>query len=104
MRKIYRQGDILLAQVSKIPPRHRQVTSCILAQGEVTGHVHYIQHGIVVRTNDTGTLYVVAQGDTTLFHDEHGPIAIAPGKYQVVRQREFNPSPDGRPMWKPVVD
>jgi hypothetical protein len=101
---MYRQGDILLVQVSKIPPRHYQVTDNVLARGEVTGHAHRIQHGIVVRTNNTGTLFVVAQNDTTLIHDEHGPIVIAPGKYQVIRQREFNPSPEGGPMWKLVLD
>ncbi len=104
MQKMYRQGDILLVEVSQIPPRHHRVAGNVLARGEATGHVHRIQQGIVVKTHDTGALFVVAHSGTTLVHDEHGPIAIDPGKYQVIRQREFNPSPDKGPAWDLVRD
>jgi len=29
--------------------------------------------------------------DTLITHDEHQPIKLPKGKYQIIRQREFNP-------------
>lgn len=43
--KLYRQGDVLLRQVSKLPAKATSVKNegrIVLAQGEVTGHAHAI--------------------------------------------------------------
>ncbi len=104
MRKMYRQGDILLVQVSKIPPKHRKVTSNVLVYGEATGHAHRVQGGNVVQTYKTGSIFVIARKGTTLVHNEHGPIDLEPGKYQLIRQREFNPVANGGSVWSAVQD
>jgi len=101
---MYRQGDILLIAVSKIPPRRRVVPDNVLAYGEISGHSHCIKNGIVVQVNSSRNLFVIAQQGTMLVHNEHGPITIAPGKYMVVRQREVDPFTTEPRTWGDVRD
>lgn len=96
---IVRQGDVLVMratmpsglEVEAVPPDAGRV---VLAYGEATGHAH-------VLPADAATLWKVA-GKTArrvlrvakrceLRHEEHAPIALEPGEYWVVRQREYEP-------------
>jgi hypothetical protein len=38
-----------------------------------------------------GTRLLVIRREARLKHEEHGEIALAPGGYQVIRQREYAP-------------
>ena len=98
-----RQGDVFLVPTRKRPSEQaRPVTDngrVILAYGEVTGHAHQ-----VVGVDDAdpvpvmelfeepdGTRLLVVKRDALLTHEEHGQIALAPGGYEVIRQREYSP-------------
>ena len=48
--------------------------------------------------------YLRLTAAATLQHEEHGPIAIAPGTYRVVIQREYVPAPSNSPAWRRVID
>jgi hypothetical protein len=115
VRGLVRQGDILLVPVEKIPHTRQRVRdggrAGVVAEGEATGHAHRIEGParVVAATPHTsvpGELYVVVDGaEATLVHEEHDPIGLAKGVYQVVRQREYVPAPrDGRPDWRQVAD
>lgn len=108
----FRQGDVLLVQVKEIPTDlksdHR--AKCILAYGEVSGHHHRFEGGKVTaffKEGDTGepisggtsmlrgsateVAYIsVPKGGADLVHEEHDAISVAPGKYEIRRQREFD--------------
>ena len=101
MTKIYRQGDVLLLKIDKIPGKKRKIKSDIIAKGEVTGHAHRILNGSLfwgptIRLSDgtvsksRTTMYLDAKKGAQLIHDEHGPIDIESGVYEVRRQREYN--------------
>lgn len=87
---MYRQGDILLIKVEK-NPLDNPVRTDILREGTITGHHHKIIKGkIFFQPIDENHIfaYVEAAKGCKLVHDEHGPIALPEGIYEVRRQRE----------------
>ncbi len=87
---IYRQGDILLKQVPALLKGCKPNLDCVLARGEATGHAHVVSGGVVFRDPESERLFVrVTRGTATVVHDEHAPITLAPGIYEVVGQREY---------------
>jgi hypothetical protein len=102
----YRQGDILLVAVPAIPedarPLPRDRGRIVLALGEATGHAHAIADplAILVETELAGRfLHVLAEGGVLLRHEEHEPLLLPAGAYQVRRQREHVPGD-----WRTVAD
>jgi hypothetical protein len=98
-----RQGDVFLQQVRMRAQKGTPVTDrgrVILAYGEVTGHAHEIS-AADVRPADLpaaqlfeepdGRRFLFVERACVLQHPEHGTIALAPGCYKVIRQREYNP-------------
>ncbi|HSH01510.1 MAG TPA: hypothetical protein VLL52_03255 [Anaerolineae bacterium] len=107
---IIRQGDIFLIKVpeKRIPTNYQAhpTTSCIVGYGEVTGHHHVIEkaqwlvdachdinslHRFALDGTSPNDVFVQVTDPTQIVHDEHYPLAIPPGTYQVVRQREYTP-------------
>ncbi len=95
MKKMYRQGDVLLERVNKIPTGLRLQKASgriILAHGEVTGHHHSIDADAADWWKGDGNeQYVEVKMPAEVVHQEHGAISILPGKYKVRRQREYAP-------------
>jgi hypothetical protein len=96
MNEHYRQGDVFLIKVDALPVGAKVETvgdSVVLAYGETTGHSHRLNTHI-----DGLTMYawkedklVELRQPGELRHEEHDPIALAPGFYKVVIQREYTP-------------
>lgn len=117
----YRQGDILfiltnnnvsLINVSSenIPPpleHFQEPQRLIIAEGERTGHAHAIEQTEAVgfRRNASGEVCVldVRGSEVAVTHEEHAPIMLPPGRYEVIRQREYDPGADGQ-KYRPVKD
>lgn len=107
--KIVRQGDILLVKVNVAPasfaPLPTKNGAVTVGFGEVTGHHHtiadavwYVAPGTTMDDlhqfalgDKTMPVFVVAQEATVLTHQEHAPIALDAGVWQVVRQRTYEP-------------
>lgn len=108
---IYRQGDVLLVPIKSIPAglKSHKPQKCILAFGEVSGHHHRFECGNVTAFYKDGDAGEPIAGGTTLrgsatdiafisvpkdgaslVHEEHDAVALAPGHYEVRRQREFD--------------
>jgi hypothetical protein len=92
----YRQGDVLLQRIVRLPPTVRQATSdgpCILAYGEASGHTHQVRSGGRLWTDarDGETRVLEVTTITVLEHEEHAPIRLGPGLYEVIRQEEYAP-------------
>jgi hypothetical protein len=101
---IFRQGDVLLQRVPTRPRTGadaREQGRIILAHGEVTGHAHEVVPAEITAITDMpaaqffqepdGTRFLFVERPCALIHQEHGPIALMPGCYRVVRQREYSP-------------
>jgi hypothetical protein len=106
MTQTFRQGDVLIRRTrKKVSPIAKAITDrgrTILAYGEVTGHAHEV----IVPTladpdpvpaqqlfeNPDGSRILVLKRDGELRHDEHAPIALTAGTYEVIRQVEYTPA------------
>jgi hypothetical protein len=107
MRPHYRQGDVLLVAVRAIPDDARLVPRdqgrIVLALGEATGHAHAIadpQATLLETDLHERFVHVLREGGALLCHEEHDPILLPQGAYQVRRQREYAPGA----VWRMVAD
>ena|SRR5215470_1831547 len=100
MRRNYRQGDVLVREVSTKEFSRRsgaELTAengrIILARGEATGHNHSIDArvGRLFEDSRPGICYLLLDESGLLEHQEHSPISLAKGAYEVIRQREYEP-------------
>jgi len=98
MKRMYRQGDVLIVEASQIPVKVEPVVEengrVVLAHGEATGHHHSYGCNVNVklfREDGGGSgLYMQATAPAALEHQEHDAIATPIGDYRVVRQREWD--------------
>ena len=100
MRKIYRQGDLLVREATtkeftrqrgaELPDENARVA---LARGEATGHNHSIDArvGRLFENSRPGICYLLLDEAALLEHQEHSPISLPKGVYEVIRQREYEP-------------
>ena len=93
---VYQQGDVLLLAAS-LPVGARKNAGRVLAHGEVTGHAHAI-HDADVDLFAPGEASILAErylrigaGGATVVHEDHAPIALPEGLYEVRHQREYEP-------------
>jgi len=93
--KPIRQGDVLMIPVKSIPTGLIKTKKLTLAYGEVTGHHH------TIAGNNTAIGYADVEDSTpqwldvadkaVLVHQEHNPVVLDEGKYQVIIQSEYTP-------------
>jgi hypothetical protein len=107
--RLYRQGDVLLQRVdlsdnpraaidaARRPARVYQRISgaagpIVLAKGEASGHARVLEQvAAILHDYDEGSIRLLELGEAgVLRHEEHAPITLPPGTYQVIRQREWS--------------
>lgn len=133
-RGLIRQGDVLLIPVDadvageagQAPAVRHKVArvggKLVLAEGEATGHAHVVAeaHARLEKQeygtrravwinrrawSDSRIVLVVEDRPAQLRHEEHDPLIIPEGAYEVRRQREFRPTGVGLPGgWSRVAD
>lgn len=96
MNRQYRQGDVLLCAIDSIPKEARPVANdgelVVVAQGELTGHAHVFAAGAVRMFRDVPSrraFLLVTSGAASLRHEEHDPIHVPAGRYEIRRQRDY---------------
>ena len=103
-KQMFRQGDVLIERVDALPDlalsEVKTEGRVVLAYGEVTGHAHaiYPEAGALpAKLWDAGAeRFLQVISETTIQHEEHGAIPLAPGVYRVSKfgagtQREYSP-------------
>ncbi len=91
---IFRQGDVLIRRIESLPATKAIArTNGILAYGEVTGHCHKVDNLTVaeVLEIENGLYLRVGEDGVRIIHDEHAPITLEPGNYEIEIQREYSP-------------
>lgn len=90
--KAYRQGDVIVKVGVETPKGAKKLSHLVLAEGEVTGHKHQIKEGEAELYEHKGTLFLkVISDEAVLGHEEHKPITLPRGDYEIGVQREFRP-------------
>lgn len=90
----YRQGDILIKQIDKLPENLKIVNKenqFVLAEGEQTGHKHLlVADKLEVLQDEKGRYYFQLKDNATITHEEHKTITILPGIYKVGNEQEYD--------------
>ena len=87
---VYQQGDVVLIKIEKAPLGNKK-TNNVIQEGEHTGHAHRITQGRAYILQTQELMYVRAEaGGATITHEEHLPVTIEEGDYEVriVRQKD----------------
>jgi hypothetical protein len=98
-----RQGDVLLDNVESIPSAAIPVPAShrgyVLAEGEATGHAHVLcaETDTEVTTLEEA-LFIRVGKPVTVRHEEHGPILLPEGIYELAEQVEYTPQAIRRVM------
>ena len=104
--KQYRHGDLLLTAVDAIDTLAKPTENRLLAEGEGHNHGHYIEGEVQVYEKPGREIpehFLEVEGKAVLRHllidsgawtGEHTDIEIDPGRYRVIRQREYDPYAD----------
>jgi len=89
--RMYRQGDVLFVKRSVIPKKAKKLSDLIIAEGEVTGHLHQVKEKSARLYEDGNAKWLKANSPITIIHDEHKSIRLPRGNYEVIIQREYEP-------------
>jgi hypothetical protein len=88
--KVWQQGDVVLLQIAKAPEGTKKNNN-VIQEGEHTGHAHRITGGVGNIFTVGEQMYVKAGKEgATITHEEHLPVTIEEGDYEVriVRQKD----------------
>lgn len=88
--EMFRQGDVLITRIARLPEGLNARQSGIILAGEVTGHAHRLAQGRVLE-DAHGALFLEVPQRTQVVHEEHRPLPLEPGSYRITRQREYTP-------------
>jgi hypothetical protein len=92
---VARQGDLLIRAIKSLPTQKAQLRlTGILAYGEVTGHAHRVEdltRAEILECGKSLFLRVGTEG-VRIIHDEHAPVSLPAGNYEVEIQREYTPA------------
>ena len=91
----YRHGDVII-KTGKI--RGKRLDHLTLAEGEVTGHSHRVKGDAELYEHE-GTLFLRANDECQVVHEEHNTITLPKGDYEINIQREYEPK-----GWRYVSD
>lgn len=95
METIYRQGDVLIRRISGMPAQKAAPrANGILAYGEITGHAHKVEDLTRAEVLEVGEgLYMrVCEEGVRIVHEEHAPITLPGGNYEIEIQKEYTPA------------
>jgi Na+-transporting NADH:ubiquinone oxidoreductase subunit NqrA len=103
MKDLTRHGDILFRRLTVPIPSENLHTKPgkVIQEGEVTGHAHRITEGDAAileqyakswqgEMQATGSRFLDVQKTATVSHEEHKPVVLAPGLYEILQAREFD--------------
>jgi hypothetical protein len=97
---IYRQGDIIFRKISKeeFEKKSRELTpnkisqKFVIARGETTGHSHRLvdfDEAIILQDRN-GRYYLNLPQKARVIHEEHAPIELDDGYYEIWREQEYD--------------
>lgn len=102
----WRQGDVLIETVDQFSEDLSKSEDRLLVRGEGRYHGHFIEGEVSIYPNpefgmaDTISHFLEIEEEAELRHlhtetkdltGEHQTLRLKPGKYRVIRQREYNP-------------
>jgi len=88
--KYYQQGDILIKEAT-IPKNAKIMDRRIIAEGETTGHKHQLEDLEKAQLLQIDSLlFLDVLEETRIIHEEHNPVTLPPGTYEVGFVMEYD--------------
>lgn len=90
---IAQQGDVLLKKLDTMPvgdPKTVAKRRLVIAEGEHTGHAHVIEDDEAELVMLGERMLLKLSRQATIVHEEHKPITLSPGIWEVGRVKEFD--------------
>ena len=91
---MHRQDNMLFTAIGDLPAGLTLRPDNVIVRGKATGHAHRLQAGRVWE-DAQGHLFLEVPVPTQVVRQEHSPIALQAGYYQVTRQRKNVPGAPG---------
>lgn len=106
MKMQYRQGDVLIERVEDLAAQKETTEDRLLVRGEGRYHGHFLTGEAEIYRNpdfsaeNTVSHYLDVKEEARIQHlhtetrqatREHREVILPPGRYRVIRQREYNP-------------
>lgn len=91
-KNTFQQGDVIGKRLDKMPEGERKTISLkklVLAHGE-SGHSHVIEDDEAELIAIGEKMILKLQREATLKHEEHKPIKLAPGIWEIGRVKEYD--------------
>jgi hypothetical protein len=88
----FQQGDVIGVKIDKIPTGDRNnITKkrLVVAHGE-SGHSHVIQDDAATMFQVGDRFYLELEKTAMLTHEEHKPITLSPGVWEIGRVQEYD--------------
>ena len=93
MKTRIQQGDVILRKIETMPEgKQERVTlkRCVLAEGEHTGHAHVVEDDEAELIRIGERMLLKLGKSATVTHQEHKPVELGPGIWEVGRVQEFD--------------
>lgn len=94
MGKQIQQGDVLIERIDEIPESAKKLDHGRLAEGEKTNHHHSLTNlgiAMLLMNGDNMFLQVAEGKEAVIEHQEHNPVKVPAGNYQVKIVQEWDP-------------
>lgn len=91
-QKTFQQGDVLGRKLEALPKGKQKKLSkrrCVLAHGE-SGHSHVVEDSEAELIQIGERMLLSLGKQATVTHEEHGPITLAPGIWEIGRVLEYD--------------
>lgn len=87
------QGDVCLKKLTRLPAGKQEIVAkkrLVVAEGEHTGHAHVIEDDDAELIRIGEQILLRLEKSATIKHDEHKPITLEPGIWEVGRVQEYD--------------
>lgn len=93
---LYRQGDVLLQRIARLPPDAVKVDTCggpvVVTYGEATGHKHQFVFRDAEMFRAGGAQYLRTVEGAKMLHEEHDSAVMRKGVYKRIPQMQYTPA------------
>ena len=92
-QKTAQQGDVVMRKLYALPTGNQKLIArrrLVVAEGEQTGHSHVIEEDDAELIQIGERMLLKLSKAATIKHEEHKPITLSPGIWEVGRVREWD--------------
>jgi hypothetical protein len=95
VKKLWQQGDVLCFSGASVPGDavkiEKNSRGHVLAEGESTGHAHVVDSDDCEMFAASGRRWLNVTSQVIVKHEEHGPLTLDEGVYEIKIVREMDP-------------